>query len=442
MSIRVPDTVSERGKVDAKRHRQKQKDAIKKKLPEIIADESIITGKRGKRVKIPIKSIDIPTFRPSRGKGGGVGVGQGVGKPGTIIARKQGDQQQPGKKAGDEPGEDYIETEVEIEELIELMLEDLGLPKLEEKEVKHIAVELGYKITGRANAGIWPLLNKKESARQGMRHFWFALNALVAESGKDELTCFNALKKAEGITEDALKFLKDPNFQCELKEIEAFPIFGADDLRFRRIKPNIKEQSSAVIIAMMDVSGSMSDMKKYLARSTLFWAVEFLRRLYEKVEIRFIIHHATAKIVDEEAFFKTGESGGTLGHTAYDLANHLVDTDYPTNEWNVYVWHFSDGEDFDPESVVASLKNLFAKNINMFAYAEIVPVDEPSFAGVWEDDSMLLQAFKNAFSNDEKKIQDLRVVYGEEHPWLGVVIEKREHILLALKQFLKKEEKK
>src|SRR3989338_7033450 len=124
MPIFVPEPIIQRGKLDAKRHREKQKEVIKRNLRDIISEESIITGKRDKVVKIPIKGIDIPSFRRGRGNSGG-GIGSGDGKPGDIIKRRKLDPNGKGPP-GNEPGVDYIETEVEIAELIELMMEDFG----------------------------------------------------------------------------------------------------------------------------------------------------------------------------------------------------------------------------------------------------------------------------------------------------------------------------
>ena len=162
MPITTSEPTTKRGRKDARRHREKQREAIIGKLPEIIADESIITQKKGKIIKIPIRSIDLPHFRPKTGDEQ-EGIGQGDGQPGDVIGHRPG-QGKPGEP-GQEPGEDYIETEVEIEEIIELMLEDLGLPELKEKEVKELIVELGFKIGGIVRSGSWPLLDRKATAR-------------------------------------------------------------------------------------------------------------------------------------------------------------------------------------------------------------------------------------------------------------------------------------
>jgi hypothetical protein len=199
----------------------------------------------------------------------------------------------------------------------------------------------------------------------------------------------------------------------------------------------VQLQSNAVVIAMMDVSGSMTVMKKYIARSLLFWMVEFLGTIYTKVEIRFIIHHTSARLVPEEEFFHTGESGGTRCASAYQLTNSLIDSQYPTNRWNVYAFHFSDGEDFAPQDSTQELRKLIDKGINMFGYGEI-HVDES-----YRSYTNLLPTFKESFPIKEEKISfdedTLDVCSGTgDFPFFGVIIEDRKQIWPALKEFLKK----
>lgn len=435
MPITVPDVIAEKGKADAKRHRDKQKEIIKENIPRIISEESIITGKRDKKIKVRIRSIEIPYFRPGK-TGPGIGVGQGEGQPGDIIGRKPGNKNKPGQ-AGNEPGEDWIDSEMEIAEIIEMMLEELGLPRLEEKEMKTLLTELGYKITGRDKTGIWPLRDVKATQKEGMKRFWFVLEALMEETGLPKLTCYDALKKTEGDFGDALNLLEDPSFVPTAETIEPFAIFATDDLRFLRIDPDIKEQSQAVIIAMMDVSGSMGTEKKYRARSMLFWQVEFLRQIYDKVEIRFIIHHTTAKVVPEEDFFNTGESGGTYSYTAFEMANSLVDTEYPINQYNVYVWYFGDGDDYSSETsarTVEEIQKLFVKGVNMIGYGEV----NDDLINV-KNSSTLMKIFRDYFELQQIVDNDLEMWSSKAVPFLAMAIRKREHIWPALKQFLKKD---
>lgn len=439
MPIIVAEPFGSRGRKDAKRHREKQKEAIREKLPEIISEESIITQKKGKIIKIPIKGIEIPTFKPKKaGNGIPVGIGQGKGNPGDVIDHRPGSGSNPGEP-GQEPGQDFIETEVEIEELIEMMLEDLGLPRLEEKEVKELIVELGFKIKGITTSGPMVLLDRRKTIQEGIRRFWNYLEFLKAETKQDSLTCFKALKQAEGIINDAIQLIKNKgiNIVLETEEIEPFPILANDDLRFKDIKKDTENQSMAVVIAMMDVSGSMGKMKKYLSRSMLFWLFGFLRQIYDVVEIRFIIHHGIAKIVDEETFFHTVESGGTNCYTAYELAKGLIDTEYPTSKWNVYAWHFSDGEDFNTDRTIEELMKLLDTGINMFGYGQIQPEEEPNMLS--GNDSTLWKKFKNYFHLKEET-NNISTLEGENKlPFLGVIIESRTDILPALKAFLKKD---
>lgn len=433
MPVTVPEYSEEQGKKDARRHRQKQKEAIKSKLPEIIAEESIITGRKGKIVKVPIRSIEIPEFKPNKGEKGG-GIGQGSGKPGDIIGRNPAPQEGIGG-AGQEPGVDYIETEIEIEEIIEMMLEDLGLPKLEEKNVRQILVELGYKIKGRAKDGPWVLLDKRATAKEGIKRFWIYLRHLQAETGRDEQTCYSALKQSEGNIKDALELLKDPAFCVkEDEEIEPFCVIGQDDLRFYKFEKDIKPQSQAVVIAMMDVSGSMGTDQKYLARSMLFWLVEFLRKIYKKLDVRFIVHTAEAHLVDEDKFFHMKESGGTKCWTAYELAKNLVESEYSVNEWNVYMFHFSDGDDWGSESEQKSIelvRQCIDLGINMFGYGQV-----PSAYG----SGHLMEAMGKELPVELAQEDDcLMLVGSDDFPFLAVNIDKKEHLLPALKTFLKKD---
>ena len=449
MSITVPEPVAQRGPKDARRHREKQREAIREKLPEIIAEESIITRAKGKKIKVPIRSIEIPSFRSGRRKkgggngsgtaSGGVGVGQGAGQPGDVIGRRKAKGSGQGGEAGSEPGEDYIESEMEIEELVAMMLEDLGLPNLEKKEAKELEVFLGLKINGISKSGPRVLLDSRRSSRTPFGRFYAFLQMLEDETGRDDLTCYSALKEANGEFGGALALLEDPGYESSEDEVEPFGIYTQDDLRYHKVREDVQPVSNAVIIAMMDVSGSMTTMKKYMARSVLFWLVEFLRTIYAQVEIRFIVHHATARLVPEEEFFHTTESGGTRCSSAYELGTSLIDSQYPTDAWNVYVFHFSDGEDWETAESMREARRLFGRGIRMFGYGEIHMNDQYRSYG------NLFPAFKDAFPLTEHQVSAadasvLTVAAGTaEFPFLGVVIEDRKHIWPALKEFLRED---
>lgn len=240
-----------------------------------------------------------------------------------------------------------------------------------------------------------------------------------------------------------LMLLRESGLTETEEKIETFPIFASEDLRYLELKKKNDHQSNAVVIAEMDVSVSMGTMKKYLSRSMLFWLLGFLRTLYSRVEVRFIIHTTMAKIVDEETAFKIGESGGTNCYSAHELARNLIETEYSTNNWNVYVWHFSDGEDFDPRHTCEEISKLLDLGINMFGYAEVQPTEDGQLFEmmVRAQKSTLWEELQQAFALDEyeSKQGGMRMMTSGNMPILGVAIETREHLLLALKEFLKRD---
>jgi uncharacterized sporulation protein YeaH/YhbH (DUF444 family) len=197
----------------------------------------------------------------------------------------------------------------------------------------------------------------------------------------------------------------------------------------------VEYQSNAVVLAMMDVSGSMGTMKKYLARSFFFWLVEFLKQAYNHVQIRFIAHTTEAKLVDEHEFFHRGESGGTFCHSAYDKAIHLIETEYNPSRWNIYPFHFSDGEDFEPQKTVASAKRLLQQDVSMLGYGEIQA--DPYSA------SRLMDTFQSELQLGKRSLGPggFEVLLGRNKttPFMGAVLKDKSHVYLALKEFLKKE---
>jgi uncharacterized protein len=437
MPVRRGSEYKEKGKRDAKRHREKQKQAIKKEIRKIISESSIITQKKGKKVKIPIREIVIPDFRPGNRKDEGentrAGIGQGSGKKGDVIGRRPGSGQEPGKP-GDLPGEDYIESEVDIEEVINLMLEDLGLPNLKEKEDRaKLETVTGFRISGITRSGPNILLEKRQTGKRGIGRFYAYLETLKEETGRDELTCYTALKEADGNLGEAMTLLEE-GIETRFSEVEPFPIFDSEDMRYMNIKEEKTRHSNAVIFAMMDISASMTTDKKYLARSMLFWINEFLKQMYEHVDVRFIVHHAKAHLVDEDSFFKTGESGGTRCAEAYKLARSLIESQYPTNTWNVYLFHFSDGEDWDSEATISEAKKLIDDvKVNMLGYGEIRLNGRPFSSG-------LKNAFEKELNVKSVEIDEMDIIVGKkEHPFLGIVIKDKDHILPAIQEFLKKE---
>ena len=157
--------------------------------------------------------------------------------------------------------------------------------------------------------------------------------------------------------------------------------------------------------------------------------VSFLKSVYKNVEIRFIAHTTEAKLVDEHQFFHKGESGGTHCFSAYDLAAELIDIEYPPDRWNIYPFHFSDGEDWDIDRTLNSLKGVMSRGVATFGYGEI----QSEYSS-----STLMQKYLEELSLEEKTQAGSKYYQGQVglSPFLGVVIHNKNDLYPALRVFL------
>ena len=437
MAILQPDYDSTpRGRTDAARHREKIRDAIRANLPEIIGEQAIITSEGQRVVRVPVRGLKSYRFLHSEGLEGGFGSGQG--KKGSIIAQRS-KEGRPGQ-AGDQPGIDYLETEIDLEALIQMMLQDLGLPNLKEKEARETPVPQGWKYESIQKSGIRPRLDKLRSLKEAIKRTEVLVGELMRSSGRSAEECREALERARGSLPEALRWLLGAPPGAPAEPAVEPPASGgaaprrlfldSSDLRFRTIEQDVETYSNAVVLAMMDVSGSMGTEQKYLARSFFFWMVSFLRTLYRQVEIRFIAHTTEAKLVEEEEFFHKGESGGTYCYSAYELASRLVAAEYPTDRWNVYAFHFSDGEDWAADRTVQSVRALLDQGIAALGYGEI----QSEYSS-----SALLDSLRGGLDLELRRLEGFTYYEGRhgDTPLLGLVIRTKEDLYPALRAFLK-----
>jgi sporulation protein YhbH len=315
---------------DHSRFRQIVKGKIKEDLKKYITHGEMIARKGKDQVTVPIPQIEIPRFRFGDKQQGG--TGQGDGNPGDAIG--QGEPQPGEGEAGNAEGQHSLEVDLTLQELAEILGEQLELPKIEPKGRKTLRAKKD-RYTAIASQG-------PESLRHFKRTFREALKRQIS-SGT--------------YTPDAPVIV---------------PI--RKDKRYRSWKSDVQYENSAVIVYMMDVSGSMGDEQKEIVRTEAFWIDTWLRSQYKGIETRYIIHDATAREVDEETFYKTRESGGTLISSAYKLCEKIIDTDYSPSEWNIYPFHFSDGDNWSGEDTRLCMeileKSLLQKS-NVFCYGQV-----------------------------------------------------------------------
>src|SRR5437867_3414483 len=369
-----------KGPMDQQRHKERIKEAIKQNLPNIVSEENIILSDGKHIIKVPIRSLEEYRFKYDDNKGKNAGSGDGDSKVGDVIGRAGGGQGQGAGKgkgqAGEQPGVDYYEAEVSVDEIAALIFEDLGLPNLQEKRLQEIESET-IRFTDIRKKGAMPNLDKRRTLKENIKR--------NAAKGKAQVG-------------------------------NIIP----DDLRFKTWETKVEYQSNAVVIAAMDVSGSMGDFEKYIARSFYFWMVRFLRTKYTNVQIVFISHHTEAKEVTEEEFFHKGESGGTQVSSAYNLALDIIHARYPSTDWNIYPFHFSDGDNlpWDNDLCVDLVNQIMAES-NIFGYGEIregcrgasstlmsafAKIDDSKFISVTiSDKSAVYPALKRFFSKSPVK---------------------------------------
>src|SRR5690606_21149306 len=307
---------------------------IKQNLRRFIQKGEMI-GKRGKDfITIPVPTIEIPRFRYGPKQQGG--VGQGEGEVGTILGPAgDGAAQGDGKgKAGDAPGHHLLEVDVSLDELAEILGEELELPRIQPKGNDRIVTEktryVGINTTG----------------PESLRHF--------------RRTFRQALKR------QIITGTYDPRNPVVVPYRE--------DRRYRTWKVTTRPESNALIIYIMDVSGSMGDEQKEIVRIESFWIDTWLRHHYKGLVGRYIIHDAVAREVDRETFFHTRESGGTMISSAYKLAAEILEADHPPEQWNSYVFHFSDGDNWsadDTRLCCDILEGRILPRVNLFAYGQV-----------------------------------------------------------------------
>ena len=396
---------SDRSARDRQRHREKVRQAIKDNIADIISEESIIGKSRDKIIKVPIKGVK--EYRFIYGENApGVGQGNGDTQPGDVIGRSGQQGAGAGDNAGDQPGEDYYETDISLEELIDIVFEDLELPFWERKKFRQVESQRLVKRKGYRSKGIRPRLDRKRTAKSRIRRKHATVGPRRQRKTPDDTI---GVTRPHGLDDTGR---------------ERFP-FHDDDLKYRHLVEDTKYESNAVVICIMDTSGSMDTVKKYLARSFYFLLYQFVNQRYQNTELVFIAHHTEAKEVDEQEFFHKGESGGTFVSSGYPKALDIIEERYHPAIWNIYAFHTSDGDNFpsDNDAALEAAQRL-CEVCNLFGYGEIKPSESFGFGGSLyqlfdqieaenfcmvkiDNKQNLWPAFKKLISVDKQKDEEL-----------------------------------
>ena len=331
-------TNADRVATDRRRHKEKIDKAIREGIHDIVADESIIGNNGKQKYRIPVKGIKEHRFvYGDNGQSVGSAPGVDVEKGQTIAQGQKTDGKGEPNKPGKDPGEEYYDVEIGLDELAQYLFADLNLPDLMKKSLGNTTTTK-LKRSGYRPNGILPRLDRKKSA--------------IARIKRMKASCF--------IQDDAV-------------DGETFP-FHEDDLKYRHFKTKNEPCTNAVVFFVMDVSGSMTKNKKFLARSFCFLMYQFIRSKYESIEVVFITHDAAAQEVNEESFFAVGTHGGTIASTGLEKVNEIIEARYHPNSWNIYCMHLSDGDNIPEDNATYMIEYEKIVNVSqLFGYCELEP---------------------------------------------------------------------
>lgn len=318
-----------RGAKDLLRHNQKIRDSLKQHLPDLLADQNVITQPKNRTILVPVKFLEHARLRLNTPMTDS-GVGQGEGGVGDVLVPGQGQGQgqpgeQPGQGAGSEGGEIKFVVELKLDEVLDYLWEELKLPDLKPKRSATLE-DPDYKREGWDKQGARSRLDRRKTVKEAI--------------------------KRRAVQEDPIPFTNE-------------------DLRFRQLVKKQRPSTNAVVFFALDVSGSMGEEQRKIAKTFFFFALQGIRRQYSKVDVVFIAHASHAREFSEEEFFKAADGGGTVSSTAFKLVSEIMEKRYDPTSYNVYFFYASDGDN-EPNDLPRSVELLtkLAKQINYAGYVE------------------------------------------------------------------------
>lgn len=374
--------------VNRQRFIRRFKSQIRKAAAEAVSDRSIMDTSEGERVNIPARDISEPQFR--HGEGGKremVHPGNSEFLAGDRLPRPRGGAGGRGRRASkDGSGEDDFAFQLSRDEFLECFFEDLELPNMAKTQLKQL-IEYTSVRAGFTRDGVPANINIIRSLRGAMAR-------RIAMGGPNR----GELREVEAEIERREREESDeevPQRKTRLSELyaerdrlrgrlKAIPFIDTFDLRFNNRIQQPKPTTQAVMFCLMDVSGSMDEQRKELAKRFFILLYLFLTRSYERIDVVFIRHHVFAKEVEEEEFFYARETGGTVVSSALKLMQEICEERYPSADWNIYAAQASDGENWGDDSSVCRelLLEEIMPRVQYYAYVEITP---DSHQGLWEE---------------------------------------------------------
>jgi uncharacterized sporulation protein YeaH/YhbH (DUF444 family) len=399
--------------VNRQRFLRRYKNQIKRAVSEAVGKRSITEIDQGEQITIPSRDISEPRFH--QGQGGHIErvlPGNDNFIAGDRIRRPHNNPAHGGEgsNASDSgEGEDNFVFELSREEFLDLYFEDLELPDLIKKELAQISTFKTIR-AGVTTSGIPNNINVPRS----MKH---AVGRRVALSSPYKKQLKEAQEELEHLKEKALPDTQaiqslEQKIEFLKKKIQTVPFIDTIDLRYNYRIRVPSPSTQAVMFCIMDVSGSMDEAKKDIAKRFFILLYMFLTKNYERIELVFIRHHTSAKEVNEEEFFYSRETGGTVVSSALELLNAIIESRYLPQAWNIYVAQASDGDNWNADSPYCQelLQDKIMPLLQYFAYIEIMPRHHQS---LWEVYQLIKERYPNFAMENIDTVADIYPVFHE-----------------------------
>ncbi|KRW63998.1 YeaH/YhbH family protein [Stutzerimonas nitrititolerans] len=386
--------------VNRQRFLQRYRGHIKKAVEEAVSRRSITDMEHGEQISIPGRDIDEPVLH--HGRGGRQTIVHPGNKDfvaGERIPRPQGGGGGggAGKASNSGEGMDDFVFQITQEEFLDFMFEDLELPNLVKR---HITGADTFKTVraGISSEGNPSRINIVRTLRSAHARR-IALSGSSRASLREAKVELERLKREEPDNFSDIKTLEQEIERLSAR-INRVPFLDTFDLKYNLLVKYPNPSSKAVMFCLMDVSGSMTQATKDVAKRFFILLYLFLKRNYDKIDVVFIRHHTSAKEVDEEEFFYSRETGGTIVSSALKMMQEIMAERYPANEWNIYAAQASDGDNWNDDSPLCRdiLVNQIMPQMQYFTYVEITPREHQA---LWYEYNQVAEAFPESFAQQQ-----------------------------------------
>ncbi|MBX3511220.1 MAG: YeaH/YhbH family protein [Hyphomonadaceae bacterium] len=404
------------GKSFANRQRflRRARAQVRRAVREASSQRSIKDAGKGGEISIPAGGVHEPHLH--RSSQGGVRdyllPGNKKYVEGDTIPRPEQGGGQGSRATDSGEGEDEFRFALSDEEYLDLYLEDLELPDMAKRQVAGVQ-SLQWRQAGFATSGPPSRISVPRTLRHSMSRR-IALKRPKPEEIQQLREQIERLEKEGGHFDELVRLRAE--LELRLTRTQRIPYIDPVDVRYRRLESQPKPIAKAVMFCLMDVSGSMNEHMKDLAKRFYSLLYLFLKRRYEHVDVVFVRHTHEAQEVDEQTFFYSRETGGTVVSTALFKMQEIVRERYPVSEWNIYAAQASDGDNTSSDNavVLAQLKDVILPMCQYYAYVEVGMDDEDDHPGAGEPSTNLWRAYRRVPTDEPfamRKVRHRRDIY-------------------------------